>query len=384
MPKRGGWRTILKYAAGILALSASIAVAWFLPGLYAGWQDARTEGHVVLSRRENIQFIDTASLDIAGRLQMLEETKDFYWTWGISLGMETPVEELIGRCHETMENWCEARLFPEGCLAGIVRDNLYLNDTVTVHLDNASLLMHCFRFYDVGGYAVTLVTDAEADMIYYASVTGPSMLDVVAEDLGYESFAAMGEYVLRMTEEMGIDPEKSEDASDFFSYLAETVRPEEESDYDFAAVCGAQGMKAERRMANLELDVELSFETFSGHAYRRLATTNYNMDPNKVGVGFAVMYGALQWKDLAEDFLAIAGATEFVPDEALEFYEIGADYARGDPDVIDYLDYQMQPAGTDGSKVYGAAQELPRSEAYDEASAAEDGYGEVEAEKNLE
>ena len=250
--------------------------------------------------------------------------------------------------------------------------------------------MHCFRFYDVGGYAVTLVTDAEADMIYYASVTGPSMLDVVAEDLGYESFAAMGEYVLRMTEEMGIDPEKSEDASDFFSYLAETVRPEEESDYDFASVCGAQGMKAERRMANLELDVELLFETFSGHAYRRLATTNYNMDPNKVGIGFAVMYGAQQWKDLAEDFLAIAGATEFVPDEALEFYEIGADYARGDPDVTDYLDYQMQPAGagasqgTDGSKVYGAAQELPGSEAYDEASAAEGGYGEVEAEKNLE
>ena len=43
MAKRGGWRTILKYAVGILALSASIAIAWFLPGLYAGWQDAQTQ-----------------------------------------------------------------------------------------------------------------------------------------------------------------------------------------------------------------------------------------------------------------------------------------------------------------------------------------------------
>lgn len=387
MAKRGGWKTVLKYAAGILALSVSVAAAWFLPGLYAGWQDRQTEGRVVLSRRENIQFLDTASLDIAGRLQMLQETKDFFWDWGIALGMERSPEEMINRCYDVMEDWCAAGLFPEGALAGIVSENLYLSDIATVHLADTTLPVYCFRFFDVDGYAVTLVTDMDVGMIYYASVSGPSMLDAIAADLGYDSFAAMGEYGLKLMEEAGIDSKNFsddylyEDASDFFLYMAETVRPAAGSDYDFAAVCGAQGMKTERKTANLELDAELSFETFTGHAYRCLVTTDYNMDPNKVGIGFAVMYGTPRWRDLAEDFSTIAGATELVPDEALEFYSVGIGYAVGDPEVVNHLDYRMQPAG---SGAYSASQGLAGSEAYDAAGADGNGYGEVEMKEKAE
>ncbi len=380
MAKRGGWKTVLKYAAGILALSASVAAAWFLPGLYANWQDAQTEGRVVLSRRESIQFLDTASLDIADRLQMLQETEDFSWDWGVALGLEKPAEEIINRCYDVMEDWCGAGLFPEGALAGIVSENLYLVNVATVHLADTTLPVYCFRFHDVDGYAVTLVTDMDVGMIYYASVSGPPMLDLIAEDLGYESLSAMGRYELKMLEEAGIDPKEFldgnlyEDAIDFLLYMSETIRPVSASDYDFAAVCGAQGMNAERKAANLELDVELSFETFTGHAYRCLIETDYNMDPNKIGVGFAVMYGTLRWTELAEDFSGMAGAMEFAPDDALEFYDIGFRCALGDAEAMGYLDYPVQTSGIEaydaaqglaGSKAYDAEQGLAGSKAYD-------------------
>ncbi len=345
MPGRGGWKTILKYAAGIFALSASVAVAWFLPGLYAGWQDARTEGHVVLSRRENIRFLDTASLDIAGRLQMLQETEEFSWEWGYTMGMEKPLEEMVARCFDVMEDWCGAGLFPEGCLTGIVSENLYLADIATVRLADATLPVYCFRFYDVDGYAVTLITDANVDMSYYASVTGPSMLDVIAADLGFESFVALGAHELELLNEQGFTPQQilegdaNETIEDFYDYVAENVRPLDESRYDFAAVCGAQGAEVSRGPDQIGLDVELSFEAFTGHAYRLLAGTDYNMDPDRSGIGFAVMYGTQRWKELAGDFSGMYGSWEEFADDAFELYGLVLNYMTGDTDVADELNY---------------------------------------------
>ena len=386
MPGRGGWKTILKYAAGIFALSASVAVAWFLPGLYAGWQDARTEGHVVLSERENIRFLDTASLDIAGRLQMLQETEDFSWEWGYTKGMEEPLEEMVARCFDAMEDWCGAGLFPEGCLAGIVSENLYLADIATVRLADATLPVYCFRFYDVEGYAVTLITDANVDMIYYASVTGPSMLDVIAADLGFESFVALGAHELELLNEQGFTPQQllegdaDETIEDFYAYVAENVRPLEESRYDFAAVCGAQGAVVSRAPDRLSLDAELSFEAFTGHAYRLLAGTDYNMDPDRSGIGFAVMYGTQSWKELASDFSGMYGSWEEFADDASELYGLALNYMIGDTDVMDELNYP--PAEAAQMAEESMAQGLSRSVA---SSATQDlygdGYGGAEPEK---
>lgn len=359
MAKRGGWKTVLKYAAGILALSASVAAAWFLPGLYAGWQDARTEGRVMLSERENIQFLDTASLDIAGRLKMLEETTDLSWDWGVYgnyKGMKAPTEATIDRCRGVMEDWCEAGLFPNGCLAGITMENLTLSDTAVVYLDNAILQVFCFHFRETDGYAVTLVADTDMDMIYYASVSGPVMLDVIGEDLGFASFEAMAEYDLELLEEAGIAPitieelrqngsyESYEELQDIYAYIAnrydKEIRPADESRYDFAAVCGAQEMETSRQTGNLDLNADLIFESFTGHAYRSVIGAEYYMDiESSRGLGFSVMYGSYDWRSFVSDFAANYGGIEEAPEDMESWYELGIAYAIGDPEIVELLRY---------------------------------------------
>ncbi len=378
MPRRGGWKTILKYAAGILALLASVAVAWFLPGLYAGWQDAQTQERVVLSRRENIQFLDTASLDIAGRLQMFENMAHFSWDWdynGAYMGLGTPTEEMVDRCRDEMEDWCEAGLFPGECLSGIAPDNLLAAATAIVYLDNAMLQAYCFRFHEVDGYAVTLVADADVGMIYYASVSGPAMLDVIAEDLGFESFGAMAEYEMELMADQGIDPDtlnlmveadEYEDMYEVYSKISEdleqNVRPADASRYDFAAVCGAQGMEPRRQFGNLALDVELSFETFTGHAHRQLISADYDTEERQngqdIGIGFAVTYGAYEWGNLVSDFAATYGSWEGFPDNLADWHALVVAYAVGDPETLETLRY---PGAAETEKA------LPDDEAYDMA-----------------
>lgn len=377
MPRRGGWKTVLKYAAGLIALSVSVAAAWFLPGVYAGWQDGRTEGRVVLTPREELQFLDTASLDIAGRLQMLEKTEFFQWEWGFnfidseSTGGTPGNEETIGRCRSELEKWCRAGLFPEGCLAGIVPENLLLIDTAIVALDHATLPVYCLRFWDMDGYVVTAVMDAGMRILYYVSVCGPSMLDVIAEDLGYESFGAMAEYELQLLEERGIDPEEDPAmVNKAFGLLTQEemqAHPADESVYDFASVCGAQEMKVSRIEEGLELDAELSFETFTGHAYRLLIAENYNQEYSmELGVGFAAMYGTLGWVDLASDFAAMYGLTMEVSGDVEEWYYLGLGWAARDPEVINGLNYyQEKLPKTEAQQAAGGTENGAAAEAYD-------------------
>ena len=73
MKKKKSWKHILEYELGVLILVAVLLVAWFGPDLYAAWQDQSQNGKVVCSSRDEIRFLDTDSLDIAGRMVLLRD-----------------------------------------------------------------------------------------------------------------------------------------------------------------------------------------------------------------------------------------------------------------------------------------------------------------------
>ena len=79
MKKKKSWKHILEYELGVLILVAVLLVAWFGPDLYASWQDQSQNGKVVCSSRDEIRFLDTDSLDIAGRMVLLRDATYLNW-----------------------------------------------------------------------------------------------------------------------------------------------------------------------------------------------------------------------------------------------------------------------------------------------------------------
>lgn len=385
MPKRGSWRTILKYAAGIAVLAASVTAAWFLPGWYAGWQDARLSEQAVLSHRDSIAFLDTGLLDSIGRLELLEQQADSL-TWDpyqTAVG-NILVEDAVDRCRNIMSDWCAAGLFPEACLQAIFNRSVYLAQFCSVYLEDTALPVWFVHFSGENGYEVTLVMDCAVDLIYYASVAGSPMLDEIAADLGYESFEAFAKYEFRALEEivgLPMDDEVWEeiflddifsDGSEVYTRLQEECTryadPVDVGSYDFAAVCGAEEMQASRGLSPMELDVRLTFETFTGHAYRSVT----GMDYRYPCVGFAVMYGTDTWKYFVRDVAYAYGLYEEPNDSEdlmMDWYRLGMEYAAG-TDVREELRYPWPgEAGSqaaaeaeeafDGAAVSDAGPELP-------------------------
>ncbi len=360
MPGRGGWKTALKYTVGIAVLAVSVAAAWFLPGLYADWQDARLEGRPVLSHRDSITFLDTASLDSAGRLQILEEQSGiFQWdTAFYNRGVEisdVSSEKMLERCRDIMGKWCDAGLFPERCLSCISQEALFLFEPVSVYLDNTALPVCLLHFYEVDGCSATIVADVNVDLIYYAAVCGPGMLDAAASAMGFDSFGTMAEYEKEILEEKGIDPEKALDMLEeetvwgIGQECTERVTPEDPSKCDFASVCGAQGAKPDLAGdLGLSLDAQLQFERFTGHAWRRPAVM-YNYEYIETyAFGFAVMYGTWKWQDFVRSIAESYGCGETVLEEdsdwTIGWYGLGIMYACGDYEMRSEIGYPAWPA----------------------------------------
>lgn len=99
--------------AGILTLAASVAFAIFFPQWYGKLQDKRTIGKVVLSERENIDFIDTEFLDIEGRMEILAKTESFYFGEENHETLDEAV--ILKRCQDQLNAWCNAGLLPKQC-----------------------------------------------------------------------------------------------------------------------------------------------------------------------------------------------------------------------------------------------------------------------------
>lgn len=330
---QGNWKTIIKYSTGMLVLTVSVILALFLPGRYAAWEDAQMTGQAVMSKRERIEFLDTTSLDIAGRLQMLQESETFAWD------KETTYygsDDIVSRCAEVIGLWCDSGLFPEECRQWIAMDNIVLISQVPIYVDQTVFPVYVLRFRIQYTAALTIVLDGSTDLIYYASVGGPFMWDEIAVDLGFDSYERMVDCIMERAQilfEMYEDILDGIEEPDEFvmQYILDHEERHKNSDdeiYDFAAVCGADSAKITRVLGDLGLEVTLDFENFTGYANRRLAGLE-DVDMPDEFVGYATMFGTDRWTDFITDFLAYYGSCEGVV-EPTAWYEYAIGYGNGE------------------------------------------------------
>ncbi len=293
---RQWWKMILEYAAGILSLAAVIALAWFLPGWYAGWQDAKSLGRPSVSAREEIRFLDAEALDIASRLKMLEDSETRFWEFaGFHDSFDN--ETNMAKCRKMTERFEECGLVPAGLSECVREDCLWYSGDLYVREEGnyqmrlpvtALVFAESVRTgggsYDMGRYEnsktdapdllLTVLMDAEKELFYYISFLGGDerIYEYLTESTGYSSTAELA------------------DALDTDAF----VLKDDYSRYDFAGVCRAADASVSSQ-EGLNLNVGLHYETFDAHAYRRLVESdNFTGFPM---YGFAVMFGSEWWND---------------------------------------------------------------------------------------
>lgn len=281
MTQRHRWKTALQYVLGMLALAVCIALAIFVPSWYARWQDENLIDKVALENRENIEFIDVHSLDLEGRLKILQEAEyvgigEVYNTW-IYGNNEQEIEEKV---QELIQSWYEAGLLPEPPEAQYSKD--YHHSMISFYLasieaGNARIPVYIGRFgLPDFENVLTVVLDQEKEILYYASVSGGYAMDYLAGELGYENMDVLTKECL---------------TGDAWEKLTATAKETGTQKKDYASVCGAVGAEIFRDGEIFEEKIKLEFETFQGYAYRKLISSEY-------GFGVAVMYGTEQWCDV--------------------------------------------------------------------------------------
>lgn len=244
------WKCILEYILGAGSLAAVIAIAWFVPEWYAKWQEQYLLGNVTVSSRGEIQFLDTDSLDVISRLKLMEEADGLKWVGYDNISFD--VNDKIKEYRKIVGEWCRLGLLP-AFTENMVAEDLMIYIWTFAEMDEKSLIPFFVCRFDDGSDAVTVMADAEKNMIYYISVSGCRAEEYMAERLGYESADSLYKAV----------------SSDIF-----LAQKEDLSVYDFAGICGAESASVKAGDGNLNLDAELKFDSFEGHAYRRMVYTD--------------------------------------------------------------------------------------------------------------
>lgn len=295
MTEKHRGKTIIQYTAGILLLAFCAAAAMFAPGWYASWQDERMLDHVALSSRESITFLDVNSLDIEGRLRMLQEAEhisfaeestgfaDAYYYATLS------EDAALQRMRDLLFRWCDAGLLPEqakkwGETEYLSEDSMMFLTSCGIYVDEALLPVYVGRFVSEDcENMLTIVMDVETDILYYVSISGVYSMDEMAKELGYGSLEAM---------QWQNSTAQTEAALDDVSFSC-----------DFASVCGAEDAEVYGSSDMLEKDVTLKFEDFNSYAYRRVIS-------NEQGFGMAVMYGTEVWQEVLSQMIELYGYWE--------------------------------------------------------------------------
>ena len=301
MKNKYKWKAVLQYVAGILILAASVAFAIFFPQWYGNLQDKRTIGNVVLSERENIDFIDTEFLDIEGRMEILAKTESFYFGEENNETLDEAV--ILKRCQDQLNAWCSAGLLPKQCSKWIEDVIPKYNESefgiegvldivgVNVYWDKGVLPVWLIALVPEDGLnRLLMVCDAEKEMLYYVSACGLDIMDEMSRELGYASFQDM-------CEETSSEEKKNAQQG--------TKSSEELPQCDFASICGAFEAKVEEQ--ELCLTAELLFENFLGYASRKVVS-------NEMGFGLAVMFGTDKWSGQISSILEMYGTLEDVRD----------------------------------------------------------------------
>lgn len=311
-------KIILEYLAGILALAAAITLAWFVPGWYAGWQDSRSMEQAVVSSREKLRFLDSEALDIASRLKLLEDAENLELDFAslvylVYQEQEFELDGMISKCKKQLERFEECGLIPTGVSDCATMENLmmvpfefnvYMRDSgnTTFRLPVTGLLFEYDYEQELPSYDsvvldaqslyVTVLMDVEKELLYYVSFIGDGDLvsDYLAKCCGYDSREEVEYYVKKGA----------------FSIQDDYSR------YDFAGVCGAEYASVSGSPWDLNLDVILHYETFDGHAYRRLVVDHFVKDWETYG--FAILFGNEWWNEcvmmLCGEYLGIMQISE--------------------------------------------------------------------------
>lgn len=324
MRGRKNWKVMLQYAAGILLLMTSVGLAWFLPGWYSAWRDDQFLDQAVLSRREEIEFLDMQSLDMAGRMKLLGESEQVFWSGEMGNGSTGDIIERLSVLRNTVTEWKQAGILPQKVFisADTVEDfynNAYVEDYCfpKILLDQGTLQVCVICMVDdLDGTSLLAIMDMEKDILYCLCIRGYEVQEQMAELLGYRNIEEMIKRVMN-----GDLLEQQEDYSS----------------YDFAAACHAREAVITGSPEELNFDVELKFDNFTGYANRRITGGNYEE------FGVSVSLGTDQWLSLVQQLM---GSVDW------------------------YIDWYLNPCSTaEWQKNIAAAgyglNELPENENYD-------------------
>ena len=315
MKKKKRWKHILEYELGVLALVAVLLIAWFGPDLYVSWQDEEQTGKVVCSSRDEIRFLDTDSLDIAGRMVLLRDATYLDWYEnaayydGNALTNEKIEQVLIQRPRTLAGQWVEAGVMPEEFVERIpqtLSEADVLSDgtssgVYSVMIDQNVLNVLVLNFAEsADAYGspsiVGLILDADKDVLYYAAFYDPDCQDWMAERLGGDADA------------------EDADGSAYMDLMHRFQEKGETPDHivdcgDLAAVSSAEGcQEADAKQFSgdtdgLYQDYTLQYERFTGTA--RVALTGFTGK----GYGWSVALGTPLWSQFYNEIMDYSEGT---------------------------------------------------------------------------
>lgn len=282
MAEKEIWKKTVKYGIGVAALAASVGAAWFVPGWYSHWQDSKLLDQVVVSSREDIQFLDVDALDIAGMMKMLKDAD--YYGWNYQEYEVTGVQ----RIRQALKEWEDLHMVPQGTTRLMGAGVVSIEGTYTVYTSQGSLSVNVVQFYEEEeDFYLTMVMDADKDLVYYLSISGDYLADGVAEELGYGSVNELSD----------AEDDGAITVQDIWDAVIQVMTCQQTAEY--AALVNAESAEVEMDYENWGFTVNLRFDAFEGRALGRLVETLGS-------AGCAIMYGSDLWtyfvSDLSEAF----------------------------------------------------------------------------------
>lgn len=285
MAEKEIWKKTAKYGIGVAVLAASVGAAWFVPGWYSGWQDSKLLDQVVVSSREDIQFLDVDALDIAGVMKMLSNAD--YYGWNYQEYEVTGVQ----RIRQAVKEWEDLHMVPQGITRWIGVSDTNMEGTYTVYTSQGSLSVNVVQFCKEEDFALTVVMDADKDLIYYLSFSGDYFWNQLLEELRFETVEDLEEANYEGT----ISDMNVCDA------VFQIMTCQQSAEY--AVPVNAESAETEVDYENWGFTVKLYFDAFEGQALARVINSNDS-------VGCAVMYGSSLWANFVSDMSEAFGGWE--------------------------------------------------------------------------
>lgn len=211
MQNRPEWRTVIKYVIGMVGLAVSIALALFVPEWYAERQDEKIDGQITLAHRNQITFLDTASLDKAGRMQIYTEASSIssfteLWTYEYQVSDWYTEDELFfldqyfgirpdqlaPKYHKLLRTLSEAGLLSNECIQPMLTEEPVAIGAYAVNADEQVLTL-VIAIFVKNDNVIVVISDQDMEMIYYALALGTNVLDYMAQELGYGTLQKIAE-----------------------------------------------------------------------------------------------------------------------------------------------------------------------------------------------